>query len=166
MHHPRIAAATLFVALLGWGTLAQADSQRPTTVHIVQSVDNHLTTPQVAAGADHVVVADVVRRLDTSIDGDMPSTRFEIAVVANLWGRLPVSVEVVQRGGSDAKEHRLVLVEGDRTLVPGDRVLLAMRTTPDGQQVIPAAGNRLLEKSTPWEAQPAVVAMRDALAQR
>lgn len=87
-------------------------------------------------------------------------------MLGNLFGSLPRTVEVMQVGGADTADHRLVLVEGDRTLVPGDRVLLATRTTAAGLQVIPAAGNRRLDVTLPWELQPAVQTMRTALSNR
>ncbi len=166
MNTRSLAVAALAAALLGVGSMVHTDQPPATHVQIVQAAGNRMSTAQVAESADHVLVADVVRLLGTDTGSGLPRTRFEVTVLGNLFGSLPRTVEVMQVGGADTADHRLVLVEGDRTLVPGDRVLLATRTTAAGLQVIPAAGNRRLDVTLPWELQPAVQTMRTALSNR
>jgi len=91
--------------------------------------------------ADNVFVGRVIKRVGYEPPSEnappLPQTLFAVKVEKNIKGSLSGTVVVAQDGGCDPRYGRVVLVNNDNLLQPGQEVVFSTRKqSPDGPHQI------------------------------
>jgi hypothetical protein len=93
---------------------------------VVDTSLNAANETQLVNVSDNVFVGQVVRRIDDAPlpeAAPLPTTAFAVEVKENIKGSLSGTVTVVQGGGCDPEYGRVVLINNNPLLVPGQEVL-------------------------------------------
>ena len=143
MTPPTGAPARILLALaavaVGFAAYALLAREAPETGAAGGAIDmqvNYAIEPtderELVGFATHVFVGRVVEKVGSEgapLSGPggeiVPRTQFSVAVLKNIKGDLSGEVTVSQTGGYDLAEGRLVRVEGDPLLKPGQQRLFA-----------------------------------------
>ena len=110
-------------------------------------VDNVVSDPAsiddetLTAFADNVFVGRVIERVGHEPPSEnappLPQTLFAVEVEQNIKGSLSGTVVVAQEGGCDPRYGRVVLVNNDALLQPGQEVVFSTtEQSPDGPHLI------------------------------
>lgn len=140
-----LALAVFGVAFVAYALLARETPETGATGNgeVVNVEVNYAFEPtdkkQLVGFATHVFVGRVVEKVGAEgapLSGPgnevMPRTQFSVAVLEGIKEDLGGEVTVSQTGGYDASEDRVVRVEGDPLLQPGQQRLFV--TSYDGQE--------------------------------
>ncbi len=89
---------------------------------------------RLVAVSDNVFVGRVLRKLREvpPSQNPMPSTAFAVEVEGNIKGSLSGTATVSQGGGCDPKYGRVVLINGDSLLKPGEEAVFATSKDSSG----------------------------------
>jgi hypothetical protein len=125
----------------GERTSAQAECRPGAPTDNVVSDPPYIGDEQLVAFADNVFVGRVIERVGYEPPSEnmpsLPQTLFAVEVEENIKGSLSGTVVVVQDGGCDPRYDRVVLVNNDPLLKPGQEVVFSTRKqSPDGPHLI------------------------------
>ncbi len=119
--------------------------QASSNITIHNSYATDISAPRRLSGiVDNIFIGKVVDQKRTfSRVGDDVWTLFDVQVEENIKGSLDGIVMVNQEGGYDNKLSRMILVEGDSLLIPGETYLFATRFHPEGgwHTLVPVYGD-------------------------
>lgn len=135
-----LAIAVAAVVVTYWAGNRGESSGAPVEVealHITDLRDDRRLVGVVA----NVFVGRVVAQIGTTLRDELPQTQFQIEVLENIKGSLGGRAVVNQQGGKVG--DRLVLVDGDPLLRPGQVYLFATRpyTEKGWHTLVPRYGN-------------------------
>lgn len=117
--------------------------------------------------ADNVFVGRVVRKVGYEPPSEgmppLPQTKFAVEVEENIKGSLSGTVVVVQEGGCDPRYGRVVLVNDDELLEPGEEVVFSTKKQgPDGPHLIVGSNYGDIRVGTEGEEAEVVSNLRNA----
>jgi hypothetical protein len=125
----------------GEKTSAQVDCRPGAPTDNIVSDPPYVNDKELVGFADNVFVGRVIKRVGYEPPSEntpsVPQTMFAVKVERNIKGSLSGTVVVAQDGGCDPRYGRIVLVNNDHLLQPGQEVVFSTRKqTPDGPHLI------------------------------
>lgn len=114
-------------------------------------IDDFSDKYKLVGAVDNVFIGTVIKEDGTkSLDGP-PETQFAVEVIENVKGNLSGEVKVNQQGGyfeDEDGEKALMLIEGDKLLVPGQTYLFATRhlDSENWNTLVPVVGDILIDE--------------------
>jgi hypothetical protein len=125
----------------GEGTSPRADCRPGAPIDNVVSDPEYISDEELVKFADNVFVGRVIKRVGYEPPSEntppLPQTLYSVKVKENIKGSLSGTVVVVQDGGCDPRYDRIVLVNNDDLLRPGQEVVFSTkRQSPDGPHLI------------------------------
>jgi hypothetical protein len=137
----------------GEGTSPRADCRPGAPIDNVVSDPEYISDEELVRFADNVFVGRVIKRVGYEPPSEntppLPQTLYSVKVEQNVKGSLSGTVVVVQDGGCDPRYDRIVLVNGDDLLRPGQEVVFSTKKlSPEGPHLIVGSNYGDIEVTT------------------